>query len=61
MIFVTVGTHEQPFNRLIEEVDCLKKKILSQKMFLFKQVSPLMSLSIANGKILFRMMKWKAT
>lgn len=24
MIFVTVGTHEQPFNRLIEEVDRLK-------------------------------------
>lgn len=24
MIFVTVGTHEQQFNRLIEEVDCLK-------------------------------------
>ena len=25
MIFVTVGTHEQPFNRLIECVDNLKK------------------------------------
>ena len=25
MIFVTVGTHEQPFNRLIEGVDNLKK------------------------------------
>lgn len=25
MIFVTVGTHEQQFNRLIEEVDRLKK------------------------------------
>lgn len=25
MIFVTVGTHEQPFNRLIESVDNLKK------------------------------------
>ncbi|WP_320967090.1 glycosyltransferase [Hungatella sp.] len=25
MIFVTVGTHEQPFNRLIEYVDNLKK------------------------------------
>ena len=24
MIFVTVGTHEQPFNRLIEEMDRLK-------------------------------------
>ena len=26
MIFVTVGTHEQPFNRLIKEVDRLKKE-----------------------------------
>lgn len=25
MIFVTVGTHEQPFNRLVESVDKLKK------------------------------------
>ena len=26
MIFVTVGTHEQPFNRLIQEVDRLKRE-----------------------------------
>lgn len=26
MIFVTVGTHEQPFNRLIKEMDSLKKE-----------------------------------
>lgn len=26
MIFVTVGTHEQPFNRLVEEVDRLLKE-----------------------------------
>ena len=26
MIFVTVGTHEQPFDRLVKEVDCLVKK-----------------------------------
>lgn len=25
MIFVTVGTHEQPFNRLIQKVDKLKR------------------------------------
>lgn len=25
MIFVTVGTHEQPFNRLIQKIDQLKK------------------------------------
>ena len=27
MIFVTVGTHEQPFNRLIQKVDELKKDV----------------------------------
>ena len=26
MIFVTVGTHEQPFDRLIRKVDKLKQK-----------------------------------
>ena len=26
MIFVTVGTHEQPFNRLVKAIDELKKK-----------------------------------
>ena len=25
MVFVTVGTHEQPFNRLIQKVDELKR------------------------------------
>ena len=25
MIFVTVGTHEQPFNRLIRKIDELKR------------------------------------
>lgn len=30
MIFVTVGTHEQPFNRLIECIDYLKKDGLIQ-------------------------------
>lgn len=28
MIFVTVGTHEQPFNRLIEYIDNLKKNTI---------------------------------
>lgn len=33
MIFVTVGTHEQPFNRLLEYVDRLKKEqILTDKV-----------------------------
>ncbi|CYU55363.1 TPA: multidrug MFS transporter [Streptococcus suis] len=35
MIFVTVGTHEQPFNRLIEEVDRLKKEgIITDDVFI---------------------------
>ena len=31
MIFVTVGTHEQPFNRLIEYIDRLKEKGILQE------------------------------
>lgn len=35
MIFVTVGTHEQQFNRLIEEIDRLKKeKIITDDVFI---------------------------
>lgn len=35
MIFVTVGTHEQPFNRLIKEVDDLvQKKIINEKVII---------------------------
>ena len=35
MIFITVGTHEQPFNRLIEEVDRLKKEgIITDEVFI---------------------------
>ncbi|WP_270306311.1 glycosyltransferase [Streptococcus infantarius] len=35
MIFVTVGTHEQPFNRLIEEVDRLKKEgVITDEVFI---------------------------
>lgn len=26
MIFVTVGTHEQPFNRLIQKIDEFKER-----------------------------------
>lgn len=31
MIFVTVGTHEQPFDRLIKCVDCLKRDGIIQE------------------------------
>lgn len=35
MIFVTVGTHEQQFNRLIEEVDNLKKNgVITDEVFM---------------------------
>lgn len=33
MIFVTVGTHEQPFNRLIQKVDELKLTCLQKENF----------------------------
>ena len=35
MIFVTVGTHEQQFNRLIEKIDNLKKDgIIKEDVFI---------------------------
>lgn len=35
MIFVTVGTHEQPFNRLVEYIDDLvKNKIINDNIFI---------------------------
>lgn len=35
MIFVTVGTHEQPFNRLIQKIDELKKDgIIQEKVII---------------------------
>lgn len=35
MIFVTVGTHEQAFDRLIEEIDNLKKKkVIEEDVFI---------------------------
>lgn len=35
MIFVTVGTHEQQFNRLIKKVDELKRKgLIKEKVFM---------------------------
>lgn len=35
MIFVTVGTHEQQFNRLIKEIDQLKEKeIIKEEVFI---------------------------
>ena len=45
MIFVTVGTHEQQFNRLIKKV-----MVLLTNQFLFRQVLAHMNLNIVNGK-----------
>lgn len=36
MIFVTVGTHEQPFNRLIQKIDELKKDGIIQENVLIQ-------------------------
>ena len=37
MIFVTVGTHEQPFNRLIKKVDELKRDGVIQEGMSYKR------------------------
>lgn len=35
MIFVTVGTHEQQFDRLIKEIDRLKEsRLISEEIFM---------------------------
>ena len=49
MIFVTVGTHEQPFNRLIQKVDELKRDALSKMMGLSKRALVHMSRNTASG------------
>ena len=50
MIFVTVGTHEQQFNRLIQKVDEKGMDIL-KKMYLCKLVIVHINLNIVNGSI----------
>ena len=47
MIFVTVGTHEQPFNRLVQKIDELKRDGIM--MSLSRLDSVLMNRSIASG------------
>lgn len=48
MIFVTVGTHEQPFNRLIEKMDELVEKVKLKKKWLSSTGLVLMKLSIVK-------------
>ena len=52
MIFVTVGTHEQPFNRLIQKVDELKRDGVI-KDILFSNLNLPRNLSNASRLILF--------
>ena len=38
MIFVTVGTHEQPFNRLVQKVDELKRNGIIKEDVIILQI-----------------------
>lgn len=49
MIFVTVGTHEQPFNRLIKKVDELKRDGIIRKKSSCRPASAPTNQSIASG------------
>ena len=49
MIFVTVGTHEQPFNRLVKAVDELKRDGVITEDVISKPGSVHMSRNIASG------------
>ena len=57
MIFVTVGTHEQQFNRLIKEIDELKKRASLRRMYLSKLVFQTTNLDFADGNVFFHMMR----
>ena len=49
MIFVTVGTHEQPFNRLIQKVDELKRDGIIKDNVIIQQALVHMSRNTASG------------
>ena len=57
MIFVTVGTHEQQFNRLIEEIDRLKGNGIIKDEVIMQTVTVLMSQNTVNGQNYFHMIK----
>ena len=54
MIFVTVGTHEQPFNRLVKAVDDLKKNGVIIDEVIIRQVLAPINQNIANVANYFR-------
>lgn len=50
MIFVTVGTHEQPFNRLIQKVDELVSDGKIKRKYSYRLDTRLMNQSTQNGQ-----------
>ena len=57
MIFVTVGTHEQPFNRLIQEVDRLKRENIIKDEVQMQTGILHLSAAILEWKAFFHMRK----
>ena len=53
MIFVTVGTHEQPFNRLVECIDGLKRDGIIEED-VFRRATVHMNPNIVSGRNYFR-------
>ena len=53
MIFVTVGTHEQPFNRLVEYMDRLKENGIIAEDVIIQTGFSTYSRSIASGRNCF--------
>ena len=43
MIFVTVGTHEQPFNRLVEYMDQLKENGIITEDVIIQTIRPVVT------------------
>ena len=56
MIFVTVGTHEQPFDRLIEHIDSLVKNNIIVEEVIMQDILN-MNLNFVNGKNGFHIQK----
>lgn len=57
MIFVTVGTHEQQFNRLIEEIDRLKGNGIIKDEVIMQTGYCTYEQNTVNGQNYFHMIK----